>query len=456
MANNLITANDDQFPAVWHTGLLDVDGNLQPLGVACQPGVVFQTVFALGNSSDTSSSSLGAGTESGGTLTPGSYVVTGVSGDGVGDYTQSIEWSGVPMIMFNGAPKTIEFIYSAVDVVANPAIDFKFFTYGNTGDGLTINITIEAASGGINRLRFSKLLVEVEQDSWTDTVDAYDGEDTHIAFSIYDDPGNPANFVDLYVRGILVKSFTFGQTAGVAGLFRFMGGIQVLPGTVEASLLGVRVTDETLYAGVSFDPPASFPSACATPLAWSADTKGVAATLSGSNLIATSNSSASGEFAGVRAELPNSTENRYFEVTLTAVNDFMPSVGVSGTLNTWYPRLADEELGQDGWSLRSNGDKYAIGSLTGYTSASTSGQTIMVAHKGSTGELWFGRNGTWLASGNPETGANPTYTSVTGPVVPAASAGRDGFEGAVQGRFKAADFLYPVPVGFVAWDSFTG
>lgn len=38
----------------------------------------------------------------------------------------------------------------------------------------------------------------------------------------------------------------------------------------------------------------------------------------------------------------------------------------------------------------------------------------MVAYDLDTGNLWFGRNGVWANSGNPATGANPTYTGITG------------------------------------------
>lgn len=38
----------------------------------------------------------------------------------------------------------------------------------------------------------------------------------------------------------------------------------------------------------------------------------------------------------------------------------------------------------------------------------------MIAYDLDAGKIWFGRDGTWLNSGNPETGANPIYSGLAG------------------------------------------
>jgi hypothetical protein len=41
----LITANDDQFPAVWHTGPVDTDGNIQPITSSSFDSLFLQTIL---------------------------------------------------------------------------------------------------------------------------------------------------------------------------------------------------------------------------------------------------------------------------------------------------------------------------------------------------------------------------------------------------------------------------
>lgn len=73
----------------------------------------------------------------------------------------------------------------------------------------------------------------------------------------------------------------------------------------------------------------------------------------------------------------------------------------------------------------------------------------MVAIKN--GKLWFGKNGTWILSGNPVTEANPQYSSLPATVY----AFWSGYETNTSGTalFAEADFIYPLPSGFSAWDS---
>jgi hypothetical protein len=84
---------------------------------------------------------------------------------------------------------------------------------------------------------------------------------------------------------------------------------------------------------------------------------------------------------------------------------------------------------------------------------------VMMAVDLDTGKLWFGLNGTWLNSGNPATGANPTYTGVQGGgtrgVTPMASLGTPG-GATLQGVFirAALDAMtYGIPSGFQPWET---
>jgi hypothetical protein len=44
--------------------------------------------------------------------------------------------------------------------------------------------------------------------------------------------------------------------------------------------------------------------------------------------------------------------------------------------------------------------------------AHASDDYIQVAFKD--GKIWYGINNTWILSGNPSTGANPTYNNISG------------------------------------------
>jgi len=50
---------------------------------------------------------------------------------------------------------------------------------------------------------------------------------------------------------------------------------------------------------------------------------------------------------------------------------------------------------------------------TSYGSALSPGDIVMLAYDADLGRVWFGKNGTWFASGNPSTNANPSATGIT-------------------------------------------
>lgn len=70
------------------------------------------------------------------------------------------------------------------------------------------------------------------------------------------------------------------------------------------------------------------------------------------------------------------------------------------------------------------------------------------------GKIWFGGNGVWFNSGDPETGVNPAYSDVFGAVYPAFSTYRT--NNVAIARFSSSSFSYSPPVGFSAWDDVAG
>jgi hypothetical protein len=75
---------------------------------------------------------------------------------------------------------------------------------------------------------------------------------------------------------------------------------------------------------------------------------------------------------------------------------------------------------------------------------------LMAAVDIDSGELWFGRNGTWFDSGDPGAGTNPAFTdsdlTAGAPLSPAGSVVTSGTTAGF--RFNADDLSYAVPTGF--------
>jgi hypothetical protein len=73
-------------------------------------------------------------------------------------------------------------------------------------------------------------------------------------------------------------------------------------------------------------------------------------------------------------------------------------------------------LGQDnlGWSYQTNGRSRHNGSQSGIMTAYTVGDVIGLAIDDDNGKAWFSVNGVYVGSGNPATGANPTFTFTAG------------------------------------------
>jgi len=111
----------------------------------------------------------------------------------------------------------------------------------------------------------------------------------------------------------------------------------------------------------------------------------------------------------------------YFEAKRVTGNSAYPFAGAFKTEGTMGSYLGATV---DGWTIlmdaADNGEWRNNGTLSG-TSAGTfiNGSIAMVAIDMDNGKIWFGKDGTWAASGNPSAGTGEQYSNLTGTIVPA-------------------------------------
>jgi hypothetical protein len=139
----------------------------------------------------------------------------------------------------------------------------------------------------------------------------------------------------------------------------------------------------------------------------------------------------------------------YWEVQYTSGSGSDLLVGIAG--DTFSGKgsvvLSNSAVG---WSINSfNGNLLNNGSSTAYGVSFTTNDIISVAYDADTGKVWFAKNGTWMNSGNPATGANPATSSATAPMRPAICSGTSTTQTA-NANFGQRPFAYTAPSGFKA------
>ena len=166
-------------------------------------------------------------------------------------------------------------------------------------------------------------------------------------------------------------------------------------------------------------------------------------TLSNGNLGLTTGSRYESAFSGFGL----TSGKWYFEGTVDVFdNDAMIGVESSTTIDaTQFVGKVSDSLGyagafgrywEDGTQSSNWGDSF------------TAGDTISCAFDADSGKIWFAKNGTWQASGDPAAGTNPASTLTTGlEYLPGFSGGTNG-EWTVN--FGQRPFAYTPPTGFVS------
>jgi hypothetical protein len=165
-------------------------------------------------------------------------------------------------------------------------------------------------------------------------------------------------------------------------------------------------------------------------------------------------------FGLIRGTIGATSGKWYYETTITAV----PSggsmyIGVKDSLNTSMDSSnglgsnsgTTNEFGyaQSGYK-QNNGTAINIGTTLG------AGDVLMVAYDLNGGYIWWGKNGTWISSGNPATGANPMFSTLTSSNGYSPSTGYNSSytDGVADFNFGQRPFSYTPPSGFVALNTY--
>jgi len=140
----------------------------------------------------------------------------------------------------------------------------------------------------------------------------------------------------------------------------------------------------------------------------------------------------------------------YAEFTLISgtVTDCL--IGVGSPSFPWYNSTGSSYVGYtvDSYGyVALNGNKYNNGSGTSYGNSYTINDVIGIALDIDNGKVWFSKNGTWQNSGNPASGTNAAFSSLSGPLGFLCSAYSTGKWSA---NFGQRAFAYTAPSGFKA------
>jgi hypothetical protein len=138
----------------------------------------------------------------------------------------------------------------------------------------------------------------------------------------------------------------------------------------------------------------------------------------------------------------------YFEMTPTAINSAGSLVGIVGAdvALTTYASLAS--MTGNIWAWRQDAFKVNNGSSSSYGNTWTTNDVIGVAVDMDNGKIWWSKNGTWQASGDPAAGTNAAFTNVSGSVGPLLI--DQGISGTFDGSINAGQrpFSYTPPSGY--------
>ena len=101
------------------------------------------------------------------------------------------------------------------------------------------------------------------------------------------------------------------------------------------------------------------------------------------------------------------------------------------------------------WGYYHNGQKYLNNSATNYGNTYTNADIIGIAYNADSGKLWFSKNGTWQASGDPAAETNEAFSSISGDIYFSGSNSGSASSNSLSFNFGQRPWAYDAPFGFL-------
>jgi hypothetical protein len=153
----------------------------------------------------------------------------------------------------------------------------------------------------------------------------------------------------------------------------------------------------------------------------------------------------------IASTMAMSSGNKYYFEIVSTANANQQTIGIASiTTNFNSGRIGVTY----GYALDTfTGNKLNFGTSSAYGSAIANNDIVMVAYDATSGSLWFGKNGTWFASGNPASGTNSAFTGITGEYIVGISGG-GGVTSTGNINFGQRPFTYTPPTGFKSLNTY--
>ncbi len=207
------------------------------------------------------------------------------------------------------------------------------------------------------------------------------------------------------------------------------------------------VNNISLTSGSTYDSMKDVPTLTDTDTAnyctWNPLAVGTNITTASGNLNATASSNSNAMLQGT---FGITSGKWYWEVTLSSGTSAWAGSIIKSTAGLNYSSLSSG----DAYSYSNDGSKYNGQTSTSYGNTYTTNDVISVAYNADTGKIWYAKNGTWQASGDPAAGTNEAYSGISGTYMPSALLN----SATGIANFGQRPFAYTPPTGFVALNTF--
>jgi len=329
---------------------------------------------------------------------------------------------------------------------------FKPATYYNLFAIDTNNVSSNPGNAALARFNFSALGLTAPATITFDSYEQGGGGWTTVSSNIYTDAGTVTSS---YTSSGNTRSNTVNIPAG-ATYFEIPGSYN---SSVSAYSNGIN---NLVWGGTSYQHvgPEEIDSLIDTPTNYTASSGNNGGNYATWNPLGGS-SSTYGTFSqgNLQASLPASGKSVFQTIFPQSGKwyveiDFVSGGGAGGGLRMGI--INENNINQDlgstanSWAYLADGRTYHNGSAPSYGVSSAPGDKLMMALDIDAGKLWFGKDGTWMASGNPSAGTNPSHTFTAGQKMSFSVQSGGGTTQVVNANWGQRPWAYTPPTNFLS------